>query len=110
MKKVFFIINLFFIILLISNSCYAFDPNSITQPKIDESLAEKLGGVIGMIQIVGGAVAVIAVVYLGIRYMISSTEEKADIKKKLVPFLIGTVVFFGATGILRLIGTIASWL
>ena len=27
--------------------------------------------------------------------MMSATEDKADIKKRLIPFLIGLVIFFG---------------
>ena len=112
MKKVALSILLTIIAILIcSNSCHAvdFDPNSIEPLKIDSSLADKLGGVIGIVQLVGTAIAVIGVIYLGSRYMIASIEEKADIKKKAIPYIIGTVIFFGATGILRLIASVAGW-
>ena len=68
-----------------------------------------MGGTIGVVQIVGTAVAVGASIYLGIRYIFSSVEEKADIKKKLIPFVIGVIIFYGATGILQLIGLVAKW-
>ena len=116
MKKIFLGTALLFIIILMisSDNCYAsiagFNPDDIKPLTMDDNLAGKLDGVIGIIQVVGTGVAVIAVVYLGIRYMLSSTEEKADIKKKAIPYIIGTVIFFGATGILRLIASVASWL
>ena len=80
----------------------------ITQPQLDGNLLNMLGGIIGIIQIVGTAVAVGASIYLGIRYIMSSVEDKADIKKKLIPFVIGVFIFYGATGIIQLIGNIAK--
>lgn len=67
------------------------------------------GSVIGVVQMVGTVVAVGASIYLGIKYIMSSVEEKADIKKKAIPFVIGVVVFYGATGILQLIANVAKW-
>ena len=85
------------------------DNLGITGPaEIDPTLLGQLSGIIGIIMGVGSVVAVCASIYLGIRYMLSSTEEKAEIKKKMVPFFIGVVIFFGATGLLQLIGKIAS--
>lgn len=52
--------------------------------------------------------AVCASIYLGIKYVLSSVEEKAEIKKKMVPFIIGVAVFYGATVILKLIGEVAK--
>ncbi len=109
MKKIISCIILTFILAFLSSSCYAFDPSSIKQPTIDPTLSGMLGGVIGIIQIVGLGIAVIAAIALGIRYMVSSVEEKATIKNKLIPFVIGAVIFFGATGILRIIAGIAGW-
>jgi len=81
----------------------------ISQPHIEEGLVGSLGGIISVVQIVGTAVAVGASIYLGIRYILSSVEEKADIKKKMVPFIVGVVIFYGATGILQLISAVAKW-
>ncbi len=82
--------------------------SGIDKPQLDGNLLNMLGGIIGVIQIVGTAVAVGASIYLGIRYVMASVEEKADIKKKLIPFVIGVVIFYGATGIIQLIGNIAK--
>ena len=111
MKKIGLCFILIIVILLAysSNSYATFNPGGITPLGIDDNLSSKLGGVIGIIQIVGTGIAVIGVIYLGIRYMVSSIEEKADIKKKAIPYVIGAVIFFGATGILRLIADVAGW-
>ena len=43
---------------------------------------------------------------LGIKLMTSSVEEKAEVKKLLVPYVIGCVVVFGGFGIWKLVVTI----
>ena len=43
---------------------------------------------------------------LGIKLMISSVEEKAEVKKLLVPYVVGCVVVFGGFGIWKLVVTI----
>ena len=48
---------------------------------------------------VGIVVAVIVASILGIQFMIASAEDKAEVKKALVPFVIGCIVVFGAFGI-----------
>ena len=111
-KKLIVFITLILIILAISNQINATISGIDTEkfkPGIEEGLANYLGDVIGIIQIVGVAVAAIACIVMGIRYILSSTEDRADIKKKLIPFVIGPIIFVGATGVLRLISSIASW-
>lgn len=65
-----------------------------------------LGNVIlGIIQYVSIGVASIAAIILGIKYMYSSPEDKAEIKKKLVPFIIGGILVFGAVQLVKLVET-----
>ena len=75
---------------------------------VDGTLLGQIQFIIGIIMAVGSFVAVGAGIYLGIKYMLSSVEEKAEIKKKLVPFIIGLVIFYGATGIISIISKIAE--
>ena len=53
-------------------------------------------------------VAVLIGAILGIKFMIGSVEEKAEIKAALVPFIIGCVVVFGAFGIWKIVVTIGN--
>ena len=39
--------------------------------------------------------------------MYSSTEDKATIKERLIPYAIGAVIMFGGTGILTLVANFA---
>lgn len=52
--------------------------------------------------LIGMAVAVIISAVLGIKFMIGSVEEKAQIKEALIPFIIGCIVIFGAFGIWKI--------
>lgn len=52
------------------------------------------------------AVAVGAI--LGIKYMLASVDDKANIKETMIPFIIGCVVVFGAFGIWKITVTIGS--
>ena len=55
---------------------------------------------------VGVALAVIIGLLLGIKFMIGSTEEKAEIKKLLLPYVVGCLVVFGAFGIWKFVLTL----
>lgn len=50
----------------------------------------------------GMAIAVIMTGILGIKFMIGSVEEKAQIKDSLVPFIIGCIVIFGSFGLWKI--------
>ncbi|MCI8481836.1 MAG: hypothetical protein HFJ27_01800 [Clostridia bacterium] len=48
--------------------------------------------------------------YLGIKFMISSAEDKAKVKEALIPYIAGCVVVFGAFTIWRLVILLLSGL
>ena len=52
---------------------------------------------------IGIAVALIWGLVLGVQFVTGSLEDKADIKKGLIPYIIGCVINFGAFGIWRLV-------
>ena len=51
---------------------------------------------------IGVALTVIVGGILGIKFMISSVEEKAQVKEMLIPYIVGCVVIYGAFGIWKL--------
>lgn len=65
-------------------------------------------GIYNILLICGVIVAVIIASVLGIKFMLGSVEEKADIKAAMVPFIIGCVVVFGAFGIWKIVVTIGN--
>ena len=40
---------------------------------------------------------------MGIKFIIGSLEEKAEIKAMLIPYVVGCIVVFGAFGIWKLV-------
>lgn len=56
----------------------------------------------------GIIIAVLVGMVLGIKYMVSSVEEKAELKEALIAYVVGCVVIFGAFGIWKLVSEIFS--
>lgn len=64
--------------------------------------------IIGGIQLIGSIVSVIALIMLGIKYMVGSVEEKAEYKEAMMPYIIGAVMLFTITNLLGIISAIFS--
>ena len=58
------------------------------------------GYILGVVQVVAAAVAVIMLVVLAVKYILASPNDKADIKSSITRYVIGAVILFGASGIL----------
>lgn len=58
---------------------------------------------LGIAQIVCTVLAVIILMFVGVKYMMGSAAEKAEYKKTLIPYLVGAVLLFAASGIIKLI-------
>ncbi len=115
------IINAFIIILLVCMTIILFTtqvqaafnpddwkPNSTTNVTGGTKFLNLANKLIGMVQIIGSITSVIALIIIGIKYMLGSVEEKAEYKKTMKPYLIGAVMVFGITNILALIQSIVS--
>lgn len=59
--------------------------------------------ILGGFQVVGYFLAVIILVWMGIKYITSSPDGRAEIKKQSLTYFIGVVLLFSA-------GTIVGWL
>ena len=58
--------------------------------------------IIGIVQVVAVGMAAIMLVFLAIKYMTSSVNEKAEIKKHAVVYVVGAIIAFAASGILEI--------
>ncbi len=77
--------------------------------KIDKgSLQNASSSIYNILLICGVIIAVLIGSIMGIKFMIGSVEEKAEIKAALVPFAIGCIVVFGAFGIWKIVVTIGN--
>ena len=56
--------------------------------------------ILGVVQYIAGFAAVILLIVLAIKYMTSSPEGKADIKKTALIYVVGAALMFGTTIVL----------
>lgn len=64
--------------------------------------------VLGIVQVIGVAVAIIMLIVLAIKYISAAPGDKAEIKKHAVVYIVGAVVLFGASGLLGIIKNFAD--
>lgn len=118
-KKYIFVIIMIFSVILICLSTKGFatsvteqlleqmDPNDTTFHPGDPTTDSRLLGIVSqafsVIQFVGTGISIIMVMWLGITYMLTSVEEKAEIKKRAMPIVIGSVLIVATVNILKLI-------
>jgi NADH:ubiquinone oxidoreductase subunit 2 (subunit N) len=67
-----------------------------------------LNTVLGLAQVIGVAVAIIMLIVLAIKYISSAPNDKAEIKKHAVMYIVGAIVLFGASGLLQIIKNFAN--
>lgn len=102
-------------VCFISTVCFAasddISPSNITGEgsNVNVSKIGEIGnGLAKIIRNVGIVAAVIILMYIGIKYMLGSAEEKAEYKKVFMPYLIGAVLLFSAAGIAQAIITFSG--
>ena len=57
------------------------------------------GTILGFIKYAAFAIAIGMLIFIGIKYMMSGAGEKAEVKKTLLPFLVGAILVGGASAI-----------
>jgi len=71
-------------------------PNRI---EIENNIKLNATSIFKVLLAIGTVLTVIVGAILGISFMISSAEDKAKIKEKMVPYIAGTAIIFGAVTI-----------
>lgn len=72
--------------------------------KIGEDDLKVLSNTIyNILLVVGIAAAIIVGLIMGIKFMLGSLEEKAEIKTMIIPYIIGCIVVFGAFAIWKIV-------
>ena len=94
--------------LTISNSVFAWnmDTNSFEGKHAGNAEAKAtnvIGAVLNIVSVVGAGVAIIMLVVIGIEYVTQGAEGKAEAKKDLLGYIIGAVILFGSSGIIKLL-------
>lgn len=110
-KKVMKVLSIVLLVVVVfmtmGNSVFAavtddFNQDStITNPEA-KTLANTI---LGALTWLGVAIAIGMLIYLGIKYVTSSPDGKADLKGKLGVYILGLVLILGATGIVKFLET-----
>ena len=111
MAKVLTILTVVLGILCATSMVFAADsyvmPSAVSSPA-DQSIKNIRGMLLSVAQLVGVAVAVIMLIVLAIKYISAAPNDKAEIKKHAVIYIVGAIVLFAASGILGIIKAFAG--
>ena len=62
-----------------------------------------INGILGFIQVASGILSIVMIAWTGFRYIIETPEMKTELKKNMIPIVVGVILVFGATSIARFI-------
>lgn len=74
----------------------------------DPTAVAMAGKVIGVLKTIGSIVSVGALMLIGIGYMTSSAEGKADYKKTMIPYIVGCILIFAGSQLVQIIYDFAN--
>ena len=113
MKKTVKIISTILLVTMllatIASTVYAADAGATLdkingQSEVNDAQLVSIGNkVVNIIQVVGIVIAVVILLVIGIKYMIGSASEKAEYKKTMIPYIVGAILIFAGTSIVKVI-------
>lgn len=80
--------------------------SGLTKDKVDPAnsgATEIASKIISWIWIISVIVAVVVLMYTGLKFIVGSTQEKAEYKKSLVPIVVGVAILVFATTIVNVL-------
>lgn len=118
MKKAIIIFTIFAILLLMlapvvnaeNGEINAEKLKNISSPANSDSFNNISGKIIGVIYVVASFMSVATLIAIGVKYVTTSADQKASIKARAIPYVIGAVLVFGAANILRFIEKMSTWI
>jgi len=102
-KKILFFVMLIVLIIGISSVSFAALVEVPSNVKPSQDIVKVSNILIGTIQVVAVAIAIVMLVVLAIKYMTAAPGEKAEVKKGMTIYVIGALILFAGSGILGLI-------
>lgn len=117
--KILFTIMVMFIMIFIYNSqIYAIDSiissadNFMDLPSTsilnEKSIKDVSDILFNVFFAIGSAIVIIVGVILGLKFIMGSTTEKAEVKETLVPYVVGAVVIFASITIWTLVANVLT--
>ncbi len=95
-----------FILILISTTCVFATNQYIPSPSPSLPTTEPkkaASNIIGSLMWIGYAIAIGMLIYIGIKYVIASADEKASMKGMLVKVVIGSLIIVCSTTIVNIV-------
>lgn len=116
-KKIIIILIIFMICILNMTNVYATSTSTTQSSKIDtgdyeptdlnssdyETAFDMASTIVSVITVGGIAISIVSLMYLGIKYMYGSVEERAEYKRTMIPMFIGTILLFSSATIVSII-------
>lgn len=102
------------LVTFIAGTVLAVDPNTVLNGlngngNVQTNDLTKVGNnIVTIIQVVGIVIAVIVLLVIGIKYMMGSASEKAEYKKTMIPYIVGAVLIFAGTSLVRVIYSLST--
>lgn len=112
-KKILYIIFFILIMLCILSSCVVTNATANMQDIYKGSegantLNSKAGNILWIVVAIGISAGVIMIAVIGFKYIVSSPEGKADLKKQLIPYFIGALILVSGGTFAGIIANIAN--
>ena len=119
MRKFFIILIALMLVSFLSINVYAMEIDEVitqmngvqkrdTSLGNDEGIMAVINDVIGLLQLAGTGIAVVTVTILGAKYMLSSVDQKAEIKNKAMPVVIGCIILFAAVNLVAIVANFTN--
>lgn len=123
LMKVYCFLSSFLIILMLSTINFASDSipdmdgvSGIDGMETGAGLANRgekgigtgINTILGIIETLGTGALIISITVMGIKYLAAGPNEKVDVKKQMLPWLIGSVLLFSATKVVDKIAELAK--
>lgn len=103
MKVISIVILAIVLLMSIGSTVFGVTIPGATDPKVD-SINGTVQTVFGIIRWGGIIIAVIMAMFIGIKYITSSPDGKAEVKKTAMYYVGGIILLLAASGIVTLIG------
>lgn len=101
----FIILNISILLIIFSlNVVFATPFDVYSSASVNSTDIKDLGGkVLGIINVAGTVIAICVLLFIGMKFMIASPSERANLKGTLTPYIVGAVLLFASTNIAHLI-------
>lgn len=104
------------LVLIISNLVFAEEGSSNFgkpddfkgESDVDQIATDMAASVINVIRVAAATIAIVMLLVIAMKYMMSSAGDRADIKKHAVAYVAGAFILFGAVGILGILDQIGQ--